>query len=580
MKFCQRQAQPCPDLVPRPSDDGVPLPLPIQMIAEAARHVVGQERAKEALAGELYRHYLLLLDAAEGQGDVSFRPGRLLLVGPTGVGKTLLIEVLARYLGLPFVYASATTLVRSGYVGGKPEDILWQLVEAAGGDIDRAQHGIVMLDEIDKLKRNDDLTGPDVSGYGAQVDLLPFLDGTAMTIQRDNKTHRVDTRRVFVVAAGAFEGIDRIVERRLQEQVGFGFATSGTLREMAPERLVAEHLTPEDLVRYGLCGEFVGRFSELCTLDPLDAGALREILLHARGSPLAETKAYYALHGIDLEFDDAALDAIVARARSQGTGARALRRLLHELLADVACRLPELAAAGIGTVSATLVEGELRVRCLEAVHRPVGVPTRAERLRAERRLARPGGGKPARPAAVPFTDTRGWSDERIRTHLEELKIGLGWGETTGTARRWWETFEHEQRHQLGLVLRLAQELAARETTISEFSISYVYSNVYCIQANLHYFDYFRLKKEEERRKREKTAGEAQHRSRDTCPPRAGDAEPFESRFWQVPPPPATGPVADQSTARRTAARTKRGQPPSRSTPSRPAGEAPWDRADG
>ena len=331
-----------------------------------------------------------------------------------------------------------------------------------------------------------------------------------------NKTHCFDTRRLFVVAAGAFEGIDRIVERRLQERAGFGFGTSGTLREIAPERLVAEHMTPDDLVRYGLCEEFVGRFSVVCTLDPLDAGDLREILLQARGSPLAEAKAYYALHGIDLEFDDAAIDAIVARATSQRTGARALRRLMHAVLADVECQLPELAAAGIGAVSVALVDGELRVRCLEAGRRAVGV-TRAEQLRAERRLAR-GAGAPARPEAAPFTDTRGWSDERICAQLEVVKIGLGWGATTGAARRWWEAFEDENRHQFGLVLRLAQELAAREATISEFFISYVFSNTDNIQAIIHYLDYSRLKKEEERRKKEKAAGEARHRSGDTCPP--------------------------------------------------------------
>ena len=171
---------------------------------------------------------------------------------------------------------------------------------------------------------------------------------------------------------------------------------------------------------------------------------------------------------------------------------------MHAVLADVECQLPELAAAGIGTVSVALVDGELRVRCLEAGRRAVGV-TRAEQLRAERRLAR-GAGAPARPEAAPFTDTRGWSDERIRARLEVVKIGLGWGTTTGTARRWWEAFEDENRHQFGLVLRLAQELAAREATISEFFISYGDSHTDNIQANLHYIDYSRLKKEEERRK--------------------------------------------------------------------------------
>ena len=184
-----------------------------------------------------------------------------------------------------------------------------------------------------------------------------------------------------------------------------------------------------------------------------------------------------------------------------------------------------------------LVDGELRVQCLEAGRRAIGV-TRAEQLRAERRLARRRGGEPARPEAVPFTDTRGWSDERIRAQLEVLKSGLDWGATTGSARRWWQAFEDENRHRLDLVLRLAQELAARKATISEFFISYVYSNTDNIQANLHYLDYSRLKKEEERRNKEKIAGAARHRSGDTCPPGAGGTYAFEAHIdgRKTPPP--------------------------------------------
>ena len=317
MNLPRRHPAPQRDKAPRPHEGAPSLPLPCQMIAEAGRHVVGQTRATRAVAAALYRHFLLLSAATES--GVPPRPGRVLLIGPTGVGKTLLIKALARFLGVPFVYVSATTLVQSGYVGKKPEDILSQLLQAAGGDIERAQRGIVLLDEIDKLKRNDDVFGLDVSGYGAQVDLLPFLDGTDVTVQRDNTTYRFDTRRLFVVAAGAFEGIERITERRLQEGAGFGFGTPGTGRENTPGRVVAEDLTPEDLVRYGLCEEFVGRFSAVCTLDPLGADDLRTILLEAQSSPLAEARAYFALHGVELEFDEAAIDAIVARAINQGT---------------------------------------------------------------------------------------------------------------------------------------------------------------------------------------------------------------------------------------------------------------------
>ena len=207
-----------------------------------------------------------------------------MLTGPTGVGKTLLIQTLAKFLGVPYAYASATTLSRTGYIGKKPEDLLLQLLEAAGGDVGRAQQGIIFLDEVDKLKRNDDSFGLDVAGYGAQIDLLPFLDGADVAVQRD-KTIHIDTRRLFLVAAGAFVGIERVVERRLQEA---GFTGLGPWKGLAGERLVAEHLVPGDVVCYGLCEEFVGRFSVVCTLDPLDADALRAILLEAQGSPLAE----------------------------------------------------------------------------------------------------------------------------------------------------------------------------------------------------------------------------------------------------------------------------------------------------
>ena len=183
----------------------------------------------------------------------------------------------------------------------------------------RAQQGIIFLDEVDKLKRNDDSFGLDVAGYGAQIDLLPFLDGADVAVQRD-KTIHIDTRRLFLVAAGAFVGIERVVERRLQEA---GFTGLGPWKGLAGERLVAEHLVPGDVVCYGLCEEFVGRFSVVCTLDPLDADALRAILLEAQGSPLAEAQSFYAMHGIDLEFDDATIDAIVARALTEKAGAGA-----------------------------------------------------------------------------------------------------------------------------------------------------------------------------------------------------------------------------------------------------------------
>jgi len=471
----------------RPNDAGR-LPLPCQMIAEASRHVVGQPRAIQAVAAALYRHFLLLSRATES--GLPPRPGRVLLVGPTGVGKTLLIKALAKFVGAPFVYISATTLVQSGYVGKKPEDILFQLLQAAGGDIERAQRGIVLLDEVDKLKRNDDVFGLDVSGYGAQVDLLTFLDGSDVTVQRDNMTYHFNTRGVFVVSAGAFEGLERITERRLQEGAGFGFGTPGT--GSTSQGGGAEDLLAEDLVSYGLCEEFVGRFSVLAKLDPLGAADLKTILLKARGSALAEAQEYFKLHGVELEFDEAALDAIVARAIKQGTGARALPRLLHAVLADTEWQLPELAGAGVGAVSVALVDGELKVRWREVEP----APSRAEQLRAE---ARPARGAAATPRAelAQVSDTRGWSEERIRGRLEMVKRRLGWDEVVpgSPARRWWELIEHENRQHLGPVLRVAETLATREgATISEFHLAWVFSKKDDVEEVLLYFDEMRLKK--------------------------------------------------------------------------------------
>jgi len=478
------------------------LPTPTEMIAYLDRFVRGQARAKQDLAVAVYNHYLAQAWRERGGEDLGRH--HILLIGPTGVGKTYLVKTLAAHLDVPVGFSSAAGLVEAGYKGDSVDSIVRSLLDRAGGDPKRAEKGIVFVDEIDKIKRGE-TGGRDVSGEGVQNALLTLLDGRISKGFEGVGHAPVDTGRLLFICAGAFVGLREITERRLGEslnRIGFRWRDDERSEDVPDSSVYAALCQAQtaDLVRFGMIPEFVGRFATVTVLHDLSRGDLRSIVTtRTERSPLERQKRLAAIHGIELEIADDALDAIAEEAESLGTGARGLHRLIGRAVDPVDHRWPELADAGVRQVIVTRATVEDGVEPTLVRGDP-----KAERVDPELR-SESLSGLPPRPhpmlphddhgSATPgITDIRGWSDERLWNAIEALKNdALGWDETTGSARKWWEAFEHENRHRPGLVHRLAEELRNREATITEFFLAYVYSNTDNIQANLHYLDYKRLK---------------------------------------------------------------------------------------
>ncbi|WP_029215427.1 ATP-dependent Clp protease ATP-binding subunit ClpX [Kallotenue papyrolyticum] len=326
------------------------VPPPVRIREQLDQYVIGQERAKKVLAVAVYNHYKRIQSGGEADG-VELQKSNILLLGPTGSGKTLLAETLAKILDVPFAIADATALTEAGYVGEDVETILLRLIQAADGNIERAQLGILYLDEIDKIARKADNPSitRDVSGEGVQQALLKIMEGCIAHVPPvPGRKHPqqeyipFDTTNVLFICGGAFEGLDRIIAKRIgaSRRIGFGHARRSTEeREREISQLLAQ-ATPDDLLRYGLIPEFVGRLPITVSLDALDKTALLRILTEPRNAVIKQYQKMLELDRVELEVTRDALEAIAERALAMGTGARALRSIVENLLLDVMYELP------------------------------------------------------------------------------------------------------------------------------------------------------------------------------------------------------------------------------------------------
>ena len=480
--------------------------------------VIGQDLAKFALATAIYNHYIDSRQRALTRARFrAFNQQHVLLFGPTGSGKSFLVRQIARMLDVPFVAVSATAYSQTGYVGDKVESILKQLYTAAGNDVRRAQRGIVFIDEIDKIRRRETSGGPDVSGEGVQSSLLTLLDGRDVRVQvsRDEQV-TIDVSQILFVAAGAFENLPAIVLQRLMDAQpsGFGFSCRGDPRNLsnATKAELVSQYTTEDLEKFGLIPEMIGRFTTVAALDELTEAQLSMILRSGRDSAMAQAKRFYKRHGIALEFEPEAIAAIAARARRMNTGARSLQRAILRALDPIDWLPGNLYEAGVVRIElgrATVEDGALPAMFRADGTRLSDVDYDAVRSAPARQTSDPS--RPLREAALgahlrkqprsatepdegEVTDSAGMSEDAIVALIVEKRRIANVDALDPFASRRWSALESS----LGprATLQLLEEIIGSDATVDDFFDAARDARTDSVRAVLHELAYLqRLRRE-------------------------------------------------------------------------------------